>query len=334
MIESSHCGIYRIMNSISESVASSQTARSKSEDEKDKGLAVKPIMQKEFDFSATGISGRTVNRLVSYQPDFRLKKAELEQTGRRYFVENLPLILDHNQVLSECSFFKTPIHLDDGSIYKEIQTVVYSNTKDIEAALRSLKDSELAFVIYHQDLGNGRLNITLSLFSNKSGETEVENMVHGFFGTGLEFFGISFSLEFDSYGDLTTVSPARWVNEKFRRNRICSSVSLAALTKIYEHLGSEKTVITSYSAEHIGTVKFYYPLNCFFRKSTSESLRAFDPRSASLTFDDIEKRQESFDGFQLHYGIFATCPDKQINLEKLLLQYQVRDALVKALENT
>lgn len=46
--------------------------------------------------------------------------------------------------------------------------------------------------------------------------------------------------------------------------------------------------MNSFTALHIGTAKFYYPLNLFFRKSTSDSLRKFD---------DIEKREECFNLF-------------------------------------
>ena len=44
-----------------------------------------------------------------------------------------------------------------------------------------------------------------------------------------EFFSISFQLEFDC--NSVTISPDRIVNKKFQRNRICSSISLAALKK-------------------------------------------------------------------------------------------------------
>ena len=107
--------------------------------------------------------------------------------------------MSHNQVLSDCPLFKTPIYLNDGSIYKEIKTVVCSNTKDIEATLKSLRDDELVFVIRFQDLDNGDLNLSFALFSSKSsGKVEIISMVDGFlfFDGGPEFFGIDFTLSF------------------------------------------------------------------------------------------------------------------------------------------
>lgn len=321
------------MNPILEKSASWQTAESRCLDENYEALEVKPHIPPKTDFSEyPEANKRKVENLVSKQFAFCVHKAPLEQTGRTYFLENLPLILSHNHILSKCPFFETPMHLDDGSIYTEIKTVICSNGKDVEGTLRSLRDRELAFIVYHEERGSD-IEITLSLFSNKSGEEVVKKMIDGYLGTGLEFFGIAFFLGFNSDGELTYVGPGRGVNEKFRRNKICSSVSRAALENIYKHLGSEKTKMKSFSADHIGTVKFYYPLNCFFRKSTSESLRDVDPRSTSLTFDDIEKRQESLDVFNLR-GTQADCPDKYINLEKLLLQYQVRDFLMRELEST
>ena len=319
------------MKTLTESEPAYLRLRQNDADEKHKVSAAVPFIQEQAGFFVSSeAKKRTVCSLESDQPDYFLKKAVLEKTGRKYFVDNLPLILSHNQILSQCLFFKTPIHLNNGTVYEEIKTIVSSNTVDIEATLKSLRDSELAFVVYHSSVSN-KLNLTLSLFSNKSGKEDIKKMSGGYLGGGLEFFGIAFILEFDSNDDLIAVSPGRGVNERFRQNGICTSVSLAALTKIYEHLGSKKTLMSSFSASHIGTVKFYYPLNCFFRKSTSESLRNFDPRSSSLIFDNIEKRQECLDVFQFNpnKGTYAECPDKHINLEKLLLQYQVLDALIK-----
>ena len=322
------------MNLILEKTASCQTAESSCLDKKDEASSeVRPSTPQKTGFSEyPEVKKRTVGSVVSKQLDFCVHKAPLEQTGRRYFLRNLPSILSHNHVLSECPFFKLPIHLHDGSMYTEIKTVVCSNAKGVEDTLSSLRDTELAFIVFHEDKGSN-LEIILSLFSNKSGKEVIKEMIGGYLGGGLEFFGIAFTLEFDLSGDLTTISPGRGVNERFRKNKICTSLSRAALENIYKHLGSEKTEMESYTACHIGTVKFYYPLNCFFRKSTLESLRNFDPRSTSLKIDDIEKRQESLDVFNL-IGVSAKCPDKYINLERLLLQYQVRDYLIKELEST
>lgn len=261
-----------------------------------------------------------------------LNKAKVEARGKKYFVDHLPLILNHCQILGECPFFRIPISLKDGKAYKEIKTEVCSNSEKINDILMSLEDNELAFIVYYQDNEN-QLKIKLSLFSNESGEAEIDDMIGGFLGSGLEFFGMSFTLSFDPNGELITISLARGVNEKFQKNRICSSVSIEVLKKIYEHLGSEITKMNSCSASHIGTVKFYYPLNSFYRKNSFKSLRDFDPRNSPLTLVEVEKRQESLDAFKMR-GIKAKCPDRQINLEKLLLQYQVRDALMKAMEST
>ncbi len=308
-----------------------QRPRAQDTDEKHKVLAVKTHIRKEAGFSIfpeTKI--RKIRSTTSKPPDFCLQKAALEQRGKKYFFENLPLILHQNQILSQCPFFDTPIRLDDGSIYEKIKTVVCSDVNNIKSSLRALRNTELAFIVYYRNKNN-TLKLTLSLFSNKSCDNHnIKKMTEGYLGSGLEFFGLAVTLTFDSYNDLITVSLGRGVNETFRRNGICTLVSLATLTKIYEYLGSEKTIITSYSASHIGTVKFYYPLHGLFKKNTLQSLRDFDPRNSSLTFDDIEKHEESLEIFQFEpSNKFATCPDRVINLEKLLLQYQVRDALMK-----
>ena len=310
------------MNPIPERVPSSQEFRPQDvqdTDEKHKVLSIKPFIQKETVFSASPeAKKRKISSLASEQCVFCLQKAPLEKTGRKYFVDNLALILSHDQILHQCDFFKTPIHLNDGSIYEDIKTLVFSDTvdtKDIEVTLRSLRNTELAFVVYYRYFGD-QFHLTLSLFSNKFKE-HVREMANCSFMRGLEFFSVCFYLDFGLNGDLINVFPERGVNERFRRKGICSSISLVALTKIYEHLGSEKTVIYSGASIHIGTVKFNYPLNCFFRKNTSESLRYFDPRSSSLTFDDIEKREESLDVFKFDPETsLAKCPDQEINLEQ------------------
>ncbi|KEQ17548.1 hypothetical protein [Endozoicomonas numazuensis] len=83
------------MNPLPKSVSTSQGLRLEGdESEKHKASAVKPFIQKEAGFSvASEPKTRIISSLSSEQSVFSLQKAALEQTGRKYFSENLPLIL-------------------------------------------------------------------------------------------------------------------------------------------------------------------------------------------------------------------------------------------------
>ena len=94
--------------------------------------------------------------------------------------------------------------------------------------MKSLRYSDLAFVIYYSN-ENEDVTVTLSLFSNNTKKENIKQMIEWSPYFEPEFFSISFQLEFDC--NSVTISPDRIVNKKFQRNRICSSISLAALKK-------------------------------------------------------------------------------------------------------
>lgn len=84
----------------------------------------------------------------------------------------------------------------------------------------------------------------------------IKHMVDGFLGSGLEFFGIAFYLNFNK----ETITMGVGVHQDFQRQGICTSVSLKILEKIYKHLGGlHFQQIRSSSATHLAFVKFFYP---------------------------------------------------------------------------
>ena len=249
------------------------------------------------------------------------------QCGRDYLVKNLKHIFHHSEILAGCEFFNLPVRIPCRSDYKKIITYVCKNSDEIKSYLHTLTDTELAFIIYYENTkGSNKLYIALSMFSKNFEETHVSKLVSHFFGG--EFFGIAINLSFNSEGDLSEIFFGRYVCESIRRNSICRHISRSALYKIYSHLNSENTNISSCGACHIGAVKFYYPLLSYYDKQTGECSSDIDPRIESVCLDNLEKKTESLSYLSSSpESDFASCPDKRINLGKLLCQYQLKDAL-------
>lgn len=269
-----------------------------------------------FDMVCSNLSSRQINNLST--------EASTSVVSRK-----IGVLLTHENILDSCEYLKLPFTDLSGKKFNLIKTYFCNNQEILKKILTSLPDDELAFTVVVQEKSQTEEILTVSLFSNDGddkNEIKIKRLFDGDTYSGLEFFDISFSLEYSENGELKRITPARSVHGGYRKNGICTSISLAVLELIQQHMGTPTTVLNSATARHIGTVKFYYPLNRLYNKMTGVHLRDIDPRQTTLKLSDIEAREESLLDFEVVNETYATCPHATITLVKLLSQYQLRKA--------
>ena len=273
-----------------------------------------------FDMTCSDLSCRRIHNLASEMPP----SVVLNKIGA---------LLTHGNIFAQCKYLKIPFTDISGRTFNFIRSYLClsNDNETLEKILINLSHDELAFVVIVGEENPSKEFLTFTLFSNddkSENKRKIRRLYEGDTISGLEFFVISFVFEYSKNGELKVITPARSVHGGYRQNGICTSISLAALELIQQHMGMPNTVLNSATARHIGTVKFYYPLNRFYNKVTGLHLRDTDTTQTTINLSDIEIRDEPLVDFEIIDGIYASCPHDQILLDKLLSQYQARKVLM------
>ena len=280
--------------------------------------------QKFWSSHATRVEHRNVTIL-----EVELNKAPESKACRRYLFSNLDEILDARRVLPDSlqtEIVKTKYPNDS----KKIQTYVCETEEEVTDLLKSLTIDDCVLIIYKSS-GESTELLTLSLITRRDESyipRQVESIIKSLVFSEMDFFVITFQLDFDANGKLKSIDLNRGVSPMYQKKGICTEISRKVLEVIHSHIGNSETKVYCDSACHIGTVKFFYPLNCFYYKGSKKSARNFFPGSEYMNASDFEKGAHCLDGLSYNPPcVTASCPDGWVNLKKLLLQYKMKDLL-------
>ncbi len=253
----------------------------------------------------------------------------------------LTFLFDSEKCLQGCSALTLPIYTIDGSKKNVVKTFQCENLSDILLVTNQLKSNEVAFIIYRRKWSRSEyrsidveVTLTFTMLTNQGSNNEAAalNIVRGEFfdkPQNTQFFGISFNLWFDKKQKLREVGLLRGVNPDWRRKKICTQVSFNCLELIFNNYSHDEPQL-KFTATHIGTVKFCYPLNPFYHRETKKHLRDINPEHSDLKLSEIIRYQDFEDYSDFHYheqSARAYCPHQSISLRKLLLQYKLRRIL-------
>ena len=279
--------------------------------------------QKPEGVPATKMEQRSVAVL-----EIQLDKATETKACREYLFSNLEVVLDAQKVLPD---FLIKEILSIGAIKDPtIQTYVCVSEEEVTAVLNNIRRDECALIIYRVKQQLTEL-LTLSLIRRSDDskiKKQVGSIVKSLVFSEMDFFVITFELDFDIDGSLKSVDLNRGVSHLYQKKGICTEISRKVLGEIYSYIGKPETKVYCDSACHIGTVKFFYPLNRFYYKDSKKSARNFVPGREYVDTSNFEKGDHCLDGLSYNPPCTtATCPDGWVNLKTLLLQYKVKDFL-------
>lgn len=265
----------------------------------------------------------------------KLDKASPSESSFKFFLENIGKIFNFESISVESRALTLPLLLPDGRLYERVRTIACSDAKKVQEKILSLSEKELLFVIRYSDESYGGENIFVIKLCLVGKENSIydENIeeylcCRDYKNNNASLFGFSFALNLDNHFELNSVEPHRTVRVDMQRKGISNDVSTNILNQIYKFLGNDETTIVSGNSIHIGTVKYFYPLNMFYRKSDGFSIRDINPSTSSLSIDDIIRGEDCLDDFEFYPGEnTATCLTNRINLKTLLLQHKLRKVL-------
>ena len=291
---------------------------------------------------------RIVSTLVPEKKpaDLSINTIELDKTKLQNGVIDvingeLTSLFDSEKCLQGCSALTPPICTIDGSKKDVVKTFQCENLSDILLVTNQLKSNEVAFIIYRRKWSRSEhlsidveVSLTFTMLTNQGSNNEPAalNIVHEEFydkSQNTQFFGIKFDLWFDKNKKLREVGLLRGVNPDWRRKKICTQVSLNCLELLFNNYSHDEPQL-NFTASHIGTVKFCYPLNPFYHRETKKHLRDINPEHSDLKLSEIIRYEDFEDYSEFHYHeqlARARCPHQSISLRTLLLQYKLRRIL-------
>ncbi len=266
------------------------------------------IERSKQDESPEIIPENKTSRLVRSGPVFLLEKVDKPHATKHYLKSNLRHIFTADNVLNGPYklFLKTASNIENEFHHTALH--VFYQHEEYKKKLSTIDGHGGHLIIYLPPTDENKM--TFEFFINKE-----------------RVFTFSFRFGFSDDAELLTdILMMRSVNVSYRRKGWCTAMSLNILHQIYKHLGTEKTMLTC-SAINIGTVKFHYPLNKYYSAITNAHLRDVDPSFCDVDFHEIVKREENLKDFGFDHSVHETranCIHDQIQLRKLLMQYDLR----------
>ncbi len=275
---------------------------------------------------------------ISHVPSLRcsdvvaLERAPNVESSFGFFVENICDILSFERISVNCDALKSPIIVGDDLYPKRVQLIIIFELDGIEKTIKSLSKGELSYVIVVVDNVSGEsreLDLVLLLTRNcgsvsKEASLDLLNPIHN----PNILFSMLFRLKFMISKTLSSVEPHRDVHLDLQRKNICNSVSKNVLEQIYKYLGHDNLEIICGNSLHIGTVKFFYPLNKFYTRSGAVCLRELEPGHTSMPISDIRVGQDKLTDFKYDEKTTrASCLTSKMILKTLLQQHKLREFL-------
>ena len=304
----------------------------------DKSIITKKLLQLEPSDEGMSLERRSIASSAAAtclnQIVFNKNKIPVENRTRDYFDANIGSLLSSSEILSGCDCLLSSTVFFDGSSKKKIKDFFCQSKREILYIPSLLEKDELAFVVYKRDWTKSDYSITFFMLSNASCEDHVSIITSETYLNNpeyLESFAIKLDIYFNPDNRLDRIVLLRGVNPKFQRNGICTKVTRNSFKVIDLYLGEQESKVMCCTASHIGTVKFFYPLNKYYHRITGEHLRDLHPVDSLLRISDFTASHDDLSAFFYNPNVStsARCLHESVPLKKLLSQLQLKDILNK-----